>query len=333
MSRVIDIHTTLYPQIWLDYLEKRKASPTLERTGPTSMKIYVNGYPVSHIERPGHYDPEARIKDLDRAGIDTQIVAVSVPSVETIEPREGAEWAKRINDYFAEMTQKYKGRLYAYMTLPYQDADATLREIDRAHKELKLKGIQMFSNINGKPISSPEFLPIYARAAEYDLPVFVHPASPMTLEIMRAHKVSASLYGFLFDTTVAVMSLVWQGVLEKYPGLKLIHAHLGAYVPFTVGRLNDCWRSFSKELGLQLKKLPSEYYQSQVYIDTVSYFVPAMKCAHEFLGTDHILLGTDYAHSIGNLENAIDWVKKLGLSRKDTDKILGGNAAKLFKLE
>mgnify|MGYP005859978315 CR=1 FL=1 len=129
------------------------------------------------------------------------------------------------------------------------------------------------------------------------------------------------------------MSLIWQGVLEKHPKLKIIHAHLGAFVPYTVGRLNDCWENFCGELGLKLKKLPSEYYQSQVYIDTVSYFVPAMKCAHEFMGTDHILLGTDYAHVIGNLENAIDWVKKFGLSKKDTDKILGGNAAKLFNLE
>jgi aminocarboxymuconate-semialdehyde decarboxylase len=332
MAKVIDVHTTLYPKIWLEYLEKRKTSPTMERTGPNSMKISVNGYAVSHIERPGHYDPEARIRDMDKAGIDTQVVAVSVPSVETIESREGVEWARRINDYFAEITQKYKGRLYAYAVLPYQDMDAALRELDRAHKELKLKGIKMFSNINGKPITSPEFLPIYAKAEEYDLPIFVHPASPMTLEIMRAHRVSASLYGFLFDTTVAVMSLIWQGVLEKHPALKIIHAHLGAFVPYTVGRLNDCWRNFSQELGLKLKKLPSEYYQDQVYIDTISYFVPAMKCAHEFMGTDHILLGTDYAHSIGNLENAIDWVKKFGLSQKDTDKILGGNAARLFKL-
>lgn len=332
MTRVIDIHTTLYPTIWLEYLEKRNGSPRMERTGPTSMKLYVNNYAVGHIERPGHYDPEARIKDLDKAGIDTQIVAVSVPSVETIEPCEGAEWARRINDYFAEITQKYPGRLYAYAALPYQDMDAALKELDRAHKELGLKGIKMFSHINGKPISSPEFLPIYAKAEEYGLPIFVHPASPMTLEIMRAHKVSASLYGFLFDTTVAVMSLIWTGVLEKHPRLNIIHAHLGAFVPYTVGRLNDCWRNFSQELGLKLRKSPSEYYQKQVYVDSISYFVPAMKCCLEFMGSDHILLGTDYAHSIGNLENAIDWVKKFDLPKKETDKILGGNAAKLFKL-
>lgn len=332
MASVIDIHTTLYPAIWLEYLEERKSWPLMKRVGPSAMTIYVNDYAVGHIERPGHYDPEARINDMDKAGIDTQIVALTIPGVELIDRREGVEWAKRINDYFAEITKKYPGRFYAYAALPYQDIDASLREIDRAYKELGLKGIKMFSNINGKPISSPEFLPIYAKAQEYDLPVFVHPTAPLTLEIMKAHKVSAALYGYLFDTTIAVMSLIWQGVLEKYPRLKIIHGHLGGFVPYTVGRLNDSWRSFSQELGLKLQKLPSEYYQSQVYVDTISYFEPAMKCCLEFMGADHILLGTDYAHSIGNLENAIEWVNKFGLPQNEREKILGGNAARLFKL-
>jgi aminocarboxymuconate-semialdehyde decarboxylase len=332
MAKVIDIHTTLYPKIWLEYLEKRKGSPRMERTGPTSMNLSVNNYVVAHVEKPGHYDPEARIKDMDKAGIDTQIVALSIPGVELLEKREGVEWAKRINDYFAEVTQKYPGRLYAYAALPYQDADASLREIDRACKDLGLKGIKMFPHVHGKPMSSPEFLPIYAKAEEYGVPIFMHPASPMTLEIMREHKVAASLYGFLFDTTVAVMSLIWTGVLEKHPKLNIIHAHLGAFVPYTVGRLNGCWSSFHQELGLKLKKLPSEYYQSQVYVDSISYFEPAMKCCLEFMGTDHILLGTDYAHVIGDLENAKAWVSKFGLPQKETEKILGGNAAKLFRL-
>jgi aminocarboxymuconate-semialdehyde decarboxylase len=332
MARVIDVHTTLHPTIWLEYLEKRKRSPRMERVGPTAMQLYVNDYPMGLITIPGHYDPEARIKDMDKAGIDTQIVGLTIPGVELLEKDEGVEWAKRINDYYAEVTQKYPGRLYAYAALPYQDIDASLREIDRAYKELGLKGIKMFSNINGKPISSPEFLPIYAKAEEYDLPVFVHPSSPMTLEIMKEHDVAPALYGFLFDTTLAVMSLIWRGVLEKYPKLKIIHSHLGAFVPYTVGRLNDCWRSYSQQIGLKLKKTPSEYYQSQVYVDTISFFVPAMKCCLEFMGPDHILLGTDYAHPIGDLENAVEWVNKFGLPKKETEKILGGNASRLFKL-
>ena len=333
MAKTIDVHNHLYPKEWMDYIEKRIQWPRMERTGPTSMIFYVQDYPVAHVDKPGHYDPEARIKDMNEAGIDTQILSLTIPSVELINADEGVIWARRVNDYFAEVCQKYPGRFYANATLPYQDVDAAVKELERAHKELGVKGITLFSNINGKPIASPEFYPIYAKAEEYGLPIFIHPAVPLTLEIMRAHKISVALYGYIFDTTIAVMSLIWQGVLEKYPRLNIIHSHLGGVVPYTAGRLEDCWRSFSHELGLELAKTPSEYYKSQVYTDTISYFSPAMRCCLDFVGPDHICLGSDYAHRIGNLENSIDWVRELGLPEEDANKILGGNAAKIYKLE
>lgn len=333
MVKTIDVHNHLYPKEWMDYLERNTHSPRMERTGPTSMIFYVQDYAVAHVDKPGHYDPEARIRDMDEAGIDTQILSLTIPSVELIDTDEGVTWASKINDYFADVCQKYSGRLHANATLPYQDVDAAVKELERAYKELGVKGITLFSNINGKPIASPEFYPIYAKAEEYGLPIFIHPAAPLTLEIMRAHKISVALYGYIFDTTIAVMSLIWQGVLEKYPGLNIIHSHLGGVIPYTAGRIEDCWRSFSGELGLELAKPPSEYYKSQVYADTISYFLPAMKCCLDFVGAEHICLGSDYAHRIGNLEHAIDWVKQLCLSEEDTNKILGGNAARLYRLE
>ena len=333
MAKVIDVHTTFYPKAWIDYLETRTESPRVKRTGATSFIFYVEDTPTSHVDKPGHYDVAARIRDMDAAGINTQILGLSIPSVEVIEAHEGIAWAKRINDYFAELCQKYPGRFYFNATLPYQDVDAAVKELERAYKDLGAKGILLFSNLNGKCVASPEFYPVYSMAEKYGLPVFLHPASPLTREIMRQHKLSVALYGYIFDTTIAMMSLIWQGVLEKFPKLIFVHSHLGGVVPYSVGRVETCWSSFSEEMGLKLPKSPSEYYKSQVYVDTISYFVPAMKCCLEFMGADHICLGTDYAHRIGNLEEAIDWVKKFGLSEKDTNKILGGNAARLYKLD
>ena len=159
----------------------------------------------------------------------------------------------------------------------------------------------MVSNIAGKLIASLEFYPF-------------------------------PLFGFTFDTTMAVVSLIFQGVLERFPRLKLIQAHLGGVVPYLVQRMEDSFRSYSQEWGFQLSKLPSEYYQSQVYVDSISFHLPAMQCALEFMGSEHILLGTDYAHPVGDPERAIASVKDLGLPREETDKILGGNAARLFGL-
>lgn len=334
MTRTVDVHNSFYPKEWLDYLEKRKKSPRAIRTGPTSLLLcVVDDYAGAHVDKPGHYDPEARIRDMDSAGIDTQMLGSSIPSVELLEAKEGVIWAKRMNDLFAEVCKKYPGRFYAHITLPYQDVDASLEEIDRC-KKLGFKGIMMFSNLNGKPIASPEFHPIYAKAEEYGLPIFVHPASPpRTQAIMEEHKVAAALYGYTLDTTLAIMGLIWQGVLEKYPNLKLVHAHLGGVVPYTAGRLEVCWPAFAKELGLKLSKKPSEYYQKQVYVDTVSGYLPAMKCCLEFMGADHMCLGTDYAHRIGYVEDAVGIVKRMGLSKRDTDKILGENAARIYNLD
>jgi aminocarboxymuconate-semialdehyde decarboxylase len=150
---------------------------------------------------------------------------------------------------------------------------------------------------------------------------------------MEAHKLRYSLYGFTFDTTMAVMSLIWQGVLERYPGLNLIHSHLGGVVPYLAQRLEDCWRVHSKEMNVALPETPSEYYRRQVYPDSISAYLPAMRCCLDFVGPRHICMGTDYPHGIGNWEHAIDLVKQLGLPEEDSDRVLGGNAARICNID
>ena len=223
--------------------------------------------------------------------------------------------------------------LYAFAALPYQDMDEAMKELDRAYKDLGVKGIMMFSNINGKPITSPEFYPLYAKAEEYQLPILIHPAPPLTADVMKRLRLPSPLFGFVLDTTMAVIGLIFQGVLEKYPKLKLIHSHLGGVVPYMARRIDDCFSNYFEEYGLKLTEAPSEYYKRQVYVDSISYHLPAMRCCLDWLGPDHIMLGTDYAHPIGHIEEAIRYVRDMGLSEEDTDKILGRNAVKIFKLE
>ena len=333
MTRTIDVHNHLYPKEWMDHLEKSTGRITMKRTSPTSMIFYAEGVPLSHVSRAGHYNPEARLEDMDKYGIDVNILSLTTPSVELVPANEGVIWAKRVNDYLASVCQKYPERFYAYATLPYQDIDAAAIELERAYNDLGVKGIMMFSNINGKLITSPEFYPIYAKAEEYDLPILIHPCPPLTADVMKKLRLPSALFGFVFDTTMAIISLIFQGVLEKYPKLKLVHSHLGGVVPYMVGRIDDCFNNYFKEYGLELPKAPSEYYREQVYVDSISYHLPAMRCCLDWLGTDHIMLGTDYAHPIGHIEVAKRDIMHMGLSEEDTDKILGRNAARIFKLE
>jgi aminocarboxymuconate-semialdehyde decarboxylase len=331
--KVIDIHNHLYPKEWLNYLEGRRGSPTLKRIGPANMIFYHKGLRLATINRAGHYDPEARMKDLDEYGIDLQIVSLTTPSVELIPAREGVVWAKKVNDYLAEVCEKYKGRLYAYATLPLQDVKGSVKELERAYKELGVRGVTFFSNINGIPIYSSKFLPLYEAAEAYEMPLFIHPSPPLTTEAMKKARLPLPLFGFVLDTTMAVTGLIFQGIIERYPRLKIIHAHLGGVFPYLVGRIDDSFESYSKDYGFSLQRLPSDYYRRNVYVDAISFHLPAMKCALEFLGPDHILMGTDYAHPIGGPEKVVGFVKDLGLPKAETEKILWKNAVKLFKLE
>jgi aminocarboxymuconate-semialdehyde decarboxylase len=317
---------------WVEFLGSRNGPTRMEHRG--SARVFFQHDKIcSRIVSAGHYDPEMRIKDMDRCGIDTQIISLTVPSVEELPADQGLEWARKINDAFAETCARHPGRFYAYATLPCQDVDASLQELDRCYKSLGVKGIAMFSNVNFEPLASPKFHPIYEKAQAYGLPIFIHPAVPYTFDVMKEHKLTPPLYGFTLDTTMAVMGLVWQGVLEKYPGLRIVHAHLGGVVPYLVQRMEDCWRAAHQESGLNLLKKPSEYYQEQVYPDSMSAHVPAMKCCLDFVGAKHMVMGTDYAHRIGNWEQAVALIRSLGLPKEETDQILGGNAAGLFKID
>ena len=332
--KIIDVHNHLFPPAWIDHLDGRPGSPTLKRTGPKSMIFYYADRPLSHVHKPGHFDVDARLEDMDQYAIDTQILSLTTPSVEFLPAREGVAWATKVNDIFAETCRKHEGRFHAFATLPYQQPKACVKELERAYKDLKVKGITMFSNIVGKPIYSPEFYPIYEMAEAYGLPVFVHPAPPITTEVLKGVNMPTSLYGFILDTTMAVSGLIFSGAFERFPELKVIHAHLGGVFPYMVGRINGIFTDgIAIEWGYSLPKPPSVYYQEQVYVDCVSFHIPALHCAIEFLGIDHILLGTDYPHPLGGAEQAIQSIKDLRLSQADTEKILGGNARRLMGLE
>lgn len=331
--KTIDVHNHLYPKEWMEYLDGRAGSPTMKRTGPTSMVFYSGDMRLATVSRPGHYDPEPRIKDLDEYGIDIQVVSLTCPSVELIPANEGVVWAKKVNDYLAGMCANYKGKFYALATLPYQDVKESVKELERA-KGLGARGVTLFSNLAGKPVYAPEFFPIYEAAAEYDMPFFIHPAPPVTADAMKRVQMPLPLYGFILDTTMAISGLIFTGILEKLPKLKFVHAHLGGVFPYMVGRINDCFNTYAPDHGYyKLPKEPSEYYKEQVWDDAISFHMPAMRCALEFMGADHLVIGTDYAHPIGGPDKVAKFVNDLGLSKEDNEKIFYKNAAKLFHIE
>lgn len=336
-QRTVDVHNHWYPPEYLEHLKSRTEPPRVEQTGETSFVALAPGdVRVAHIDRPGHYDLEARIRDMDAAGLDTQIISKTIPGPEMLPADEGVYWAQKINDAFAKAVQDYPGRLFAMANLPYQDADAAAKELERCYKELSVKGIQMFSNVQGEPMFLEKYDPIFEMASEWELPILMHPTVPWTASIMDTVRIPYQLYGYTLDTTLSLVSLIFQGVFEQHPKLKMVHGHLGGMVPYLVQRLRHAYKGYGKEWGLELSEMPDETYRKRVYPDTTSFYLPAMKCCLEWVGPSHLIVGSDYAHRVGDPEGAIKAITDLGedisMPQNEIDMILGKNAEELYKL-
>lgn len=336
-QRTVDAHNHWYPKEYLDYLCSRgeNNSPYMKHDGGTHYRGYYKGVACAHIDRAGHYDLEARVKDLDAAGLDTQLLSVTIPGPETLEPEKGIHWAKKCNDALAKAAEDYPGRFYFLATLPWQVPDEACKELERC-KAMGAKGVQMFSNFNGEPVFLEKFHGIYEIADNNEMPMLVHPANPLTAPVMDMMKIPYQLWGYTLDTSMAVVSMIFQGLFDKFKKLTLVHGHLGGMVPYFVRRLYDSYKGYGKEWGIELSETPDITYKTRVFPDTTSFYLPAMKCCLEWVGPGQMCIGTDYAHRVGDPEGAIKAVKDLGdqagLSQDEIDLILGKNLERIFKL-
>ncbi|MBW2030259.1 MAG: amidohydrolase [Deltaproteobacteria bacterium] len=333
--KVIDIHNHFYSRPWLDYLAERSEEPRFEWTGPTSGVARIGEFTPSHVDKAGDFDIEARIRDLDDAGIDVQVLSHTCPGVAELPVAESIEWAKKINDIFADICKQFPGRFYFLATIPPRDIKEALKEMERASKELGAKGVQMYSNIDGVLATSEEFYPIFEKASEFDLSVKIHPSfKPLATDAMRKAGLPLQLYGFTLDTTMVLTTMLFQGLFERLPGLKVIHSHLGGMAPYMMGRVDTAFKRYAKEINIKGSRPPSEVYKEHVYIDTLSMHVPAIKCAWEYMGVDRLLFGTDYPHrASGTVEGNLAVLDQVGFPKEDKQKVLSGNATRLFRLE
>jgi aminocarboxymuconate-semialdehyde decarboxylase len=335
-QRTVDVHNHLYPKEYLAYLAGRKGQRSwAEQTGPNSYLLWDDGVVVAHIDRAGHYDPAARIADLDKAGLDTQIISKTIPDPSALPKDEGIYWAKKVNDHYKEVADKYPHRIYTMACLPYQAPDEACKELERCIG-LGVKGIQMFSNCNGDVMFDPKFDGIFKLANDNNLPILIHPTVPLTKEAMKKSRIPYQLYGYTVDTSLCAVGLVFNGVFQKHKNLRAVHVHLGGVVPYLVRRLRDSWKGYAKEWGLSLDENPADTYAKRIYPDTASFYLPSMKACLEWVGPNQIALGTDYAHRVGDPEGAIKAVVDLGqqanLSQDQVDRILGKNMEELYKL-
>jgi aminocarboxymuconate-semialdehyde decarboxylase len=243
---------------------------------------------------------------------------------------------QEFNDHAAELTAKYPNRLLGLAcTMPFGN-DAILKETEKAVKQFKLKGIMVGSSVEGEYLDSPRATPFFELVTELDVPLFVHPPKftigNEKMEIFRLPE----MLGRPFDTTLSLTRFIFTGGFERFPKLKMVCAHVGGALPMLPGRYG---------FGYELKKdmsfgpwepdvmtRPPASYIRQLYFDTVCYHPPAVQCAIDTVGADHVVFGSDSPPVPLPLKRAVDTVQQLRVSEEDKQKIFGGNAAKLLGL-
>jgi len=318
----------------------RKYNEALLKRAKPCYQLEVNSL------RPALTDLDIRFRVMDKFDGLRQVMTLGSPPLEyVLSPKDAMELARIANDEMAELVSKYPDRFVgAAASLPLNDVDGSLRETERTVKELKFKGIQIFSSINGKPLDRPEFLPLYEMMSQYDLPIIIHPMRKVThpdyLTEKESKYLTFSLFGWPYDTTSAMARLVHSGIMEKYPNLRIVTHHCGGMVPFYAERIRQFTQLLDRraEKGQKLLKKEAIYYYKMFYADTAIYGNPsALMCGYTFFGADHLVFGVDFP--LGDIENGdrnyrqtINAIEQMDISDADRKKIYEDNARNLMRL-
>ncbi len=325
--KIIDVHNHFYPPEYLEAIQ----------TGPSNIKVTFDedNNPLLHypgdynIIVPGHRDINFRSEVIEKAGVDMQVLTFTTPGVHIESPERAVKLARMVNDNFAKIKKEKSQKFDALATLPMNDPEASVKELDRAFSELGFRGVALHSNINGVALSDKRFWPLYEKANELEAVFDIHPSFPVGVEAMTDYWLMP-LLGFTFDTTLAAAKLVFSGVVEKFPKIRWILGHLGGTIPYLAERLDRGFAAF-KECRKNISQKPSDYLKT-FYFDTVNFDIKALQLAIDFAGADHLVAGSDYPHQIGSLEQMVSSIDKLNISEEDKDNIYGKNAAQLLKI-
>lgn len=314
----------------------------------TLYKVVPPGFHLQDVTdaTPTLFDLDHRFRLMDKYQGLQHVLTLAAPPVEMVaDARAAAELARLGNDGMAELVLKYPERFPAAVaSLPMNDMDAALREADRAIKELKFKGVQIYTPTNGKALDSPELMPLYDKMAEYDLPIWIHPERDVNVADYpgenRSRYMIFHIFGWPYETAAAMTRLVFSGVLERHPNLKFITHHCGGGVPYFEQRIIGAYdhavilRGAKYKQGLS--KEPIDYFK-MFYNDTAIYGNPAgLMCGYAFCGADHLLFGTDFPYDseLGDryTRQTIEAVEKMKISNKEKKMIFEDNARRILRL-
>ncbi|TME41757.1 MAG: amidohydrolase [Chloroflexi bacterium] len=310
------------------------------------------GLMVKRVQNiPVMIDVEKRFEIMDRHEGYAQVLTLAAPPLENVAGADlTPDLARLANDEMARLVERYPDRFPGFVaSLPMNNPDAAMREIGRAIDELGATGVQVFTNVNGQPLDKPEYLQVFERMAAIDLPVWMHPARTAAFADYPGESRSKYdlwwAFGWPYETAVAMGRLLFSGLFDRQPNLKVITHHLGGMVPHFEGRVGGGLDQLGKrtddaeDAGARgrLKQRPIDYFR-MFYGDT-ALFGPAqpIECGLEFFGVDHVLFGTDMPFDPeggpGFVRDTIKAVNAIDVSEEDRRQIFEGNARRMLRLK
>jgi len=332
----IDFESHFYNQAYMDLMYSRTVCPRFQQKTDTQVRKlwYFDdlGQPftdqlLNHLMDMG----EGRLAQMDRYGIDIQILSLSAPGIEQLEPHVGTDMARHANDELAEIIRRYPDRFMGYAALAPKEPIKAADELERAVTELGFKGWNTHSNYGDSYLDDQTYWPILERAEKLGVPIYLHPTVP-AIEQLRTYgfALGGAPFGFGLETAMVLMRIIYSGALDRYPNLKIILGHLGEALPFVMKRVDWAYvRPFDPGSKPALELKPSEYLTRNVYVTTSgNYYEPAFTCTVAAMGMGKILLGTDYPYE--DPAESMGFIESLHLEEADKEKIYWRNAAAIL---
>ena len=332
----IDIYNHVMPVAYLEKVKQHSKDPGIVKR-MSSLRML--------------WDIEARVQMLDQWPDVQQVLTLSLPSPELVGgPDLSPELARIANDGMAEMVQKRPNKFPAFVaSLPMNNVPAAVEEMDRAIGTLGARGVQVCTSVNGRPLDEPEFFQVFERVTgKHNLPIWMHPARPATrADYVNEQKSKYEIWqvlGWPFETSVAMARIVFSGLFDKLPEMRLITHHCGAMIPFFAGRAETLWAQLGSrsvgenydEILKRMTKKPIEYFK-MFYADTVlGGSASALRCGLDFFGADKIVFASDCPFDPEGgpmfIREGIRSIEDLNLSDDDKRKIYFGNALRLMRM-
>jgi len=325
-TRKLDLHTHYYPPIYFDKIRELPSEFSFDKSPSGQTIITYRGARFFGVTPP-MTDVAQRIADMDRVGIDVEVVSLSTPNVFFADAQRQPEIARIVNDAYAELIAKHPARFKAFASIPMDAPDEALKELHRAINDLKLNGVILLSNIGGQPLTSPVYRPFFEEANRMKLCILLHPMLPANADPFREY-VLGPIVGFIFDTTLAVARMCFDGMFRDLPDIRWIVAHLGGAVPYLMERIDNGWRDFA-ECRTKIDELPSTYLK-RLYYDTVNFNQHMLTMVREMIGADHMVMGSDYPHLLGSIERSVSSIESLEIPQAEKERIFEGTALSIL---